>query len=168
MSYSYSPISTPLNETLAHGADETIAPLIDEIFESSSEAVQHTLLSQLVAKVYEVAAPHERKRMLEQLLMPMGVLSLVAVANGIFAKIRFRSGWQGANVRLEDAQMVAPTDVVALVNHVQQVSVDAVNGLTVMITASPVLTASASATLLLKILLRRAQSRRSTDNALNP
>lgn len=106
--------------------------------------------------------------MLEQLMMPMGVLSLVAVANGIFAKIRFRSGWQGENVRLEDAQMVAPSDVAALVNHVQQVSVDAVNGLTAMITASPVLTASASAALLLKILLRRAQRRRSTDHELNP
>lgn len=168
MTYSYGPVSTRLDKPLAHGADEPVASLIDEIFESSSEAVQHTLLSQLVAKVYEVAAPQERKRMLEQLMMPMGVLSLVAVANGIFAKIRFRSGWQGENVRLEDAQMVAPSDVAALVNHVQQVSVDAVNGLTAMITASPVLTASASAALLLKILLRRAQRRRSTDHELNP
>lgn len=158
----------PLAEWPTQELDVPIARLVDEVFESSPAAVQNTMLSQLVASVYEVAAPPERKRMLEQLLLPMGVLSLVAVANGIFARIRFHNGWHGANIRLEDAQRVAPSDVVALVNRAQQISVHAVNGLADMLMASPVLAASASAALLLKILLRRAQIHRHDDDELNP
>nr|WP_295782305.1 hypothetical protein [Rhodoferax sp.] len=120
-------------------------------------------IARLVGQVYEVAPPAERRRLLEHLLKPLGVLSMVAVANGIFADIRFRSDWSVLNVRLEDAQQVQSGDVITLVNYVQQVSIHAVDGLADMLAASPVLTGSAAAALLVSMLVQRARNRRAED-----
>ncbi len=120
-------------------------------------------IAQLVGQVYESAPPVERRRLLEHLLRPLGLLSLLAVANGIFAKIWFRGGWPNMRVQLEDAQRVQASDVITLVNYVQQVSIHAVDGLADVLATSPVLTSSAAAALLLTLLLRRARTRRATD-----
>lgn len=120
-------------------------------------------IADLVGQVYEIAAPAERRRLLEHLLKPLGVLSVVAVANGIFANMRFRSGWADMNVRLEDAQQVQVDDVITLVSYVQQVSIHAVDGLADLLTASPVMTGSAAAALLVSLLLQRARKRRAED-----
>jgi hypothetical protein len=120
---------------------------------------------ELVAQVYEAAPPADRGHILEQLLRPLGVLSLVAVADGIFAKIRFRAGWQDLNVRLEDLPGVQPTDVIALVDHAQQVSVEAVNGLAQLVLASPGLSGSAAAMVLVGLLLQRSRRGRADDEA---
>lgn len=125
--------------------------------------VSETTIAQLVGQVYEIAPPAVRSRLLEHLLMPLGVLSLVAIANGIFAKIRFRGGWPDVHVRLEDAQNVQASDVITLVNHVQQVSVHAVDGLADMLSSSPVLMGSAAAALLVTVLMQRARTRRADD-----
>jgi hypothetical protein len=42
-----------------------------------------------IGQVYESASPSLRTRMLELLMRPLGVLSLMAVANGAFAGVRF-------------------------------------------------------------------------------
>lgn len=125
--------------------------------------VSEAAIAQLVGQVYEIAPPAERRRLLEHLLKPLGVLSLVAIANGIFASIRFRSGWPDMHVRLEDAQNVQARDVITLVNHVQQVSVHAVDGLANLLAASPVMTGSAAATVLITILMQRSRNRRAED-----
>ena len=130
--------------------------------------VSEITIAQLVGQVYEFAPPAERSRLLEHLLRPLGVLSLVAIANGIFAKIRFRSGFPDLHVQIEDAQNVQASDVITLVNHVQQISVHAVDGLADMLVASPVMAGSAAAALLIAVLLQRARSRRAGDGALPP
>lgn len=117
-------------------------------------------IPELVAEVYEAAPAAERGHLLEQLLRPLGVLSLAAIADGIFAKIRFRSGWQDLNVRLDDIQNVRAAHVIALVDHAQQVSVETVDGLAQMLTSSPVMSGSAAAALLVTVLMQRARSRR--------
>lgn len=118
---------------------------------------------QLVGQVYEVAPAVDRSHMLELLLRPLGVLALVAVADGIFAKIRFRGGWPDLHVRLEDAQNVQASDVITLVDYVQQVSVHAVDGLAQMLAATPMMATSAAAGLLVTLLVQRARSRRADD-----
>ncbi len=133
--------------------DTTPAPL-----PASDQAI-----AQLVGQVYEAAPPTERSRLIEHLLKPLGVLSLVAIANGIFATIRFRAGWPDMRVQAEDLNKVQPSDVIALVTRVQQVSVQVVDGLAELLTASPVLTRSAAAALLLTVLLQRARARRAGD-----
>ena len=129
----------------------------------STSPVSEAAIAQLVGQVYEIAPPAERRRLLEHLIKPLGVLSLVAVANGIFASIRFRSGWPDMHIRLEDAQNVQSSDVITLVNYVQQVSVHAVDGLASVLAASPVLTGSAAASLLITALLQCSRTRRAED-----
>lgn len=124
-------------------------------FRATDIAIPH-----LVGQVYECAPLAERGRLLEQLLRPLGVLSLLTVAGGVFANIRFRSGWKDLHVRLEDVQNVGGSDVIALVNYAQQASVEAVDGLAQTLAASPVLAGSAAAGLLVTLLVRRARTRR--------
>jgi hypothetical protein len=117
---------------------------------------------QLVAQVYESAPPALRSRLLEQLLKPLGILSLVAVANGIFANIRFHSGWPDMHI---DRRCPKRTEqrCDALVERVQQVSVESVNGLARMLLDSPVMTSSATAALLVTVLMQRTRTRREGD-----
>ena len=122
------------------------------------------LIPQWVADVYECAPAVERGHLLEQLLRPLGVLSLVAVAGGIFANVRFRGGWPDLHVRLEDIQSVRAAHVIALVDHAQQVSIETVDGLAQMLAASPLMSGSATAAMLVTALVQRARRRRDGNN----
>ena len=113
----------------------------------------------LVAQVYEAAPAEERGRLLEQLMRPLGVLSIFGIAGGVFASIRLRSGWPELKVRLEDIQDVGAAQVMALVDHAQQVSVETVDALAQMLVESPVLSSSAAAAVLVAMLVQRARSR---------
>ena len=124
-----------------------------------------TAIPQLVAEVYEAAPLAERTRLIAHLIRPLGVLSLVVVANGIFAKALFRSTWPDMQLRIEDVSNVRATDVIDLVDRVQQVSVEAVDGLAQLLTGSPLLAGSAAAVLLVAILVQRSRSRRAEDAA---
>jgi hypothetical protein len=117
-----------------------------------------TAIARLVGEVYEGAAPAERGRLLEQLLQPLGVLSLFAVAGGLFAKLRLRAGWEAMHIRLDDLAQVRASDVAALVEHVQQVSIDVVDGLSSTLASAPLVAGSAAA-LLAAILVQRARAR---------
>lgn len=112
-------------------------------------------IPELVGQVYEDAPIVERGRLLEQLLRPLGILSLFAIANGVFAKAKLRGGWQDLHVRLEDIGGIHGSDVAALADFAQQVSTEAMDGLTQFLAASPVLLGSATAALLVAVLARR-------------
>lgn len=128
------------------------------------------LIPQLVAEVYECAPVAERGHLLEHLLRPLGVLSLFAVAGGIFAAVRFRGGWPDLHVRLEDIGNVRAAHVIALVDHAQQVSVETVDGLAQMLAASPLMPSSAAAAMLVTLLVQRARRRRgeADETGLSP
>jgi len=99
--------------------------------------------------------------MLEYLLKPLSLLSLSAVANGVFARITLANGWSRLRVNVEDAAQVNTSEVLALVTRVQEVSAHALVGLTGVIAASPVLTGSAAAAMLLTLLRAQAYSNKS-------
>jgi hypothetical protein len=120
-------------------------------------------IAQLVAQVYEASPPALRINLLRQLLKPLGVLSLVAIADGVFAKFRFGSGGVDLPIRFEDVQKVQANDVIALVERVQQVGVGYVDGLANMLTVSSVVVGSAAAALLVTVLMQRARTRRADD-----
>ena len=135
-----------------------IEQLVDEVYESATPAMKNQMLAQLVGQVYETAPNTERKRLVEHLMKPLGILSLAAVANGIFVKIRFKGGWSDVPARMDDAQGVPGvqvSDVIDLANFAQQVSSDAIGGVAHMLASSPVMTSSVAAALLVKIVLRR-------------
>lgn len=116
-------------------------------------------LAQLVGQVYEGAPVAERSRLLAQLMKPLGVLSLMAVANGVFAKLRFSAGWPDLQGRLDDLQQVQASDVTSLASRVEQVSLQALDGLTQVLSTSPALASSTTAALLLTVLMQRAHQR---------
>jgi hypothetical protein len=138
------------------------APTLPSLASADCTATEAEI-AQLVGQVYAIAPPTVRTRLLEHLLKPLGVLSLVAIANGIFANIRFRNNTPELHVRVEDAQNVQPGDVITLVNHVQQVSIHAVDGLADMLGSSSVMTGSAAAMLLITLLVQRSRNRRAED-----
>lgn len=115
----------------------------------------------LVAQVYEAAPTQERCHLVATLLAPLGVLSLVAIANGVFAKIRFRDAGHTLSVRADDLQNVHSADMVALVHHAQQVSVETVDSLVSLLGTSGGMASSSAAALLIGLLVQRAWSRRS-------
>jgi hypothetical protein len=116
-------------------------------------------IPELVAEVYEAAPPAERQHLLKALMRPLGVLSLFGIASGVFGTIRIRSGWQDMNIRLEDLQSVRAAQVIALADHAQQVSVEAVDGLAQLLMTAPVMSSTAAAALLVTVLVQRAQVR---------
>jgi hypothetical protein len=116
-------------------------------------------ISELVGKIYDAAPITERCRLLEHLMKPLGALALVGLCNGIFAKIWFRSGRHYLRIRPDDAQTVQTIDVISLVDYVQQVSAETINGLASLLTKSPMMVYSA-ATMLVTVLAQRAQTRR--------
>lgn len=129
---------------------------------TQSRQVNNSGLSvpRLIGQVYEAAPLTLRARIIEQLMQPLGVLALMAVANGIFASIRLRD-CATSRVGIEDASVILPSDVVALADFVQQVSGEAVDGLSKLISTSPVYASSAAAAILLGVLLRRSTEAKS-------
>lgn len=147
--------------------DLPVDQLVEEVFEGAPPAVQEQMLSQLVGQVYEAAPPALRRSLLEHLMRPLGVLALVAVGSGVFAKLRFRAGWPQMHIRLEDLADVRRTDVLALVTHVQQMGSGAIVGLTQLLaSAPPAVTHTGAAAVLAALLLKKAQQRRSDDSFL--
>ena len=113
----------------------------------------------LLGRIYEVAPPPERARLLAHLIQPLGLLSLVAVAGGVFASLRLRDPSAPLSLRFEDTLQISAADVMALAEHAQQVSVETVDALAHWLTSSPVLASSAAALLLVRLLTRRASRR---------
>ena len=140
-----------------------IEEIVRDVYESADPSEKTRMVSLLVGKVFADAPPPEKLSVIEQLTKPLGILSLIAVANGIFAKIRFRGSLPDMQARMEDLQVVQVSDVVALASYAQQVSIQAVDGLAQTLTSSTLLTGSAAALLLLNILIERSKTRRETD-----
>jgi hypothetical protein len=137
--------------------------LVCQAFESAPPEVQDRMVARLVAKVYETAPPTLQIRLLHQLIQPLGILSLLSIADGIFAKVWFQNTWPDMKTQFEDAQNVRANDVVSLVEFVQRVSADAVDGLAHLLSASPVITSSA-AVVLVSLLMSRSFRRQDSDH----
>lgn len=110
-------------------------------------------IARLIGQLYDVAPAHERCQILEYLIHPLGVLSLVAVANGVFAKYWLRNIYESTPLRFEDITNIHSNDVISLAQHAQQVSFDAVHNLTRLLTKSSALASISATGLLLAVLL---------------
>ena len=138
-------------------------------FGCASDDTAAILVPVLVAQVYAESAATGRAHLLEHLLKPLSLLSLAAVANGLFAKLTLANGWSRLRINGDDVGRVNAGDIIALVSHVQEVSVQAIDGLAQVITASPVLAGSAEADMLLTLLSKQACQRHGlTDNDFDP
>ena len=147
----------------AQGLAIKIESLSKDVYEAAPPAVKSRILSELVGRVYAIAPPVVKTRLVAHLMRPLGILSLVTVANGIFASIRFRGASVDFPVGIDDVKNVQASDVIALASYTQQVSIQAVDGLTQILTTSPALMSSAAALLLVQILVRQSRKRRVND-----
>jgi len=154
---------TASNEHSPQAAEIPTEQLVVEVYSSAAPALQSDMVSKLVGKVYQTAPPDERGLLIRCLMQPLGILSLLAVANGVFAKIRLQGGLSGLSSRLDEVQV---DDVIELANFAQQVSEQAMHSLAQWLSASPVLVSSAAAAILVKILMDRATHRREGDRPL--
>jgi hypothetical protein len=94
------------------------------------------VLAQLVGQVYEAAPPTVQSSLLEYLMRPLGVLALLSVGSGVFARVRFLSGRPDSPIGLEYLQQVCVADVMALVEYVMQRSEEVLAGLFQLLSAS--------------------------------
>jgi hypothetical protein len=128
--------------------------------------VDEVSVPQLVGEVYTAAPAADKARLLQFLLPTLGVLPLIVVANGLFARMRFRDGWSNFQVRVEDLQQVRANDVVSLVERVQLAGSQVLDGLAQTLASSPALATTAAAGILIVLLTRRAAERRIDEDQL--
>jgi hypothetical protein len=107
--------------------------------------VSDSTIAHWIGQTFELAPEAERRRLLVPLLRPLGLLSLAAVAGGMFTRIRLHKAWPDWPVPGLDLGHVRGADVAALAQVLAQ---------------SPVLAGSALTALLITVLLQRAQARR--------
>lgn len=124
-------------------------------------------MPELVAQLYCAASPPEKSRLLELLVRPLNLLPLFALADGIFARIWFRSGQDDLHIRAEDAQMVSGSDIAALVAYVQQSSAEVLDGMLQIIHVSPVMAGSAAAIMVMMVLRQKAVRKRTGRLRIN-
>ena len=128
--------------------------------------VEEMSLPQLVGEVYKAAPATEKMRLLEFLLPTLGVMPLIVIANGLFARLRFRDGWSNYHARLDDVQQVQTSDIVSLVERVQTAGSQVLDGLAQTLATSPGLAATAAAGILIVLLTHRAAERRFDEDRL--
>lgn len=87
------------------------------------------LLPALLGQVFQEASPEDRSRLLAPLLQPLGLLALVAVARGIFARRLLSRNGRAATLRPQDTTDIQPQDVASLAQRVQQVNAQALYAL---------------------------------------
>jgi hypothetical protein len=155
--------ATPAGLVDIDSSDADVDSLALEVFAASPPAQKEHIIAQLVGKIYRDAPTVERTHLLEQLLRPLGVLSFLTVANGIFARFLFCNGWPQLRVLPDDLLSVQAGDVVALVDYVQQVSALAIDNLVQQIAREPRIAGSTAAAVLLTISMMRSRHRRVSD-----
>jgi hypothetical protein len=119
----------------------------------------------LLGRVYAEAPPSLKSHLLEQLLKPLGLLSLAVVCNGAFANLAFNQDWTALRIRPEIAQSVKAEQVAVLAGYVQQVSIQAITGLSQLLSNTPVLQGSVAASALIAMLVQRAREQPKPDQS---
>ncbi|MBC7620474.1 MAG: hypothetical protein H7293_16085 [Candidatus Saccharibacteria bacterium] len=154
-------IAAPGNDLQPEGhAPFRIDVLVKQVYDSSPPKTRSRMLNLMVGRAYAASPLLIRKSLLEQLIRSVGVLGLVTVAGGVFAKIRLRGGWPDIAVHLEDLKDIQTADVVALVDYVQQVSAGALTDAVQLLASNPALTSSGAMAVLMSIMLHRGPDRR--------
>lgn len=132
---------------------------VKNVYESSQPNVRSHILNLLIGHAYAVSPPQLRKSLLELLIRSVGVLGLVTIAGGVFARIRLRGAWTDFAVSFDDLQDIRIPDVLALADYVQQVSMGALSDAAQLLASNPAVTGSGAVAVLVSIMLRRGSDR---------
>lgn len=128
-------------------------------------------IARLVSRVYRAADGRVRADMLAHLLRPLGVLGLVSVASGAFARLMRRDGLLPQTISAEDIVRYSGEQVRELALFAHEVNPEALQPLVEQLTQNGMGIAALS-TAALVMLLRRSQAgsalSRDTDSSLDP
>ena len=113
----------------------------------------------LVKQVYRAAPMEIQRKILNTVVRQLGILSLVAVANGIFARAAIQWPQAAPNIPLDQVPSIKIEDVWELLDFAYQVSSDVFDGLTQLIVASPKIANTASGLLLVAWIAKRRKYR---------
>jgi hypothetical protein len=153
-------------EDVAFDAHLPMTPAAD----GSANLRQRCATAKLVSRVYRAANDSLRARMLTQLLRPLGVLGLVAVASGAFARLARHDGLVPDTIPAEDIVRYSSEQIRELTMFVQEVNPDALQSL-IEQPAQNGLGIAALSTAALVMLLRgsraRAAGSRRTDSSVD-
>ncbi|MEK8031100.1 hypothetical protein AACH06_09765 [Ideonella sp. DXS29W] len=105
-----------------------------------------------VSGVFREAPLAFRAQLVECLMRPMGALGLVAVANGVFAAVRHRHGWDRLQVTIEDTARITADQVLELSAYLQQAAPEVFRQVADLVGRQPVVASGLSAVLLLQVL----------------
>ena len=100
-----------------------------------------------------------QRKILNTVVRQLGILSLVAVANGIFARAAIQWPQAAPNIPLDQVPSIKIEDVWELLDFAYQVSSDVFDGLTQLIVASPKIANTASGLLLVAWIAKRRKYR---------
>ena len=123
----------------------------------AAEAAGTALVPLYVSGVFREAPVTFRAQLIETLMRPMGALGLVAVANGVFAAVRQRHGWERLQVTLDDAARITADQVLELSAYLQQAAPEVFRAVGELVSSQPAVAGGLSAILLMHALrtLRR-------------
>lgn len=113
-------------------------------------------IGQLASQVFNAASLIDRARILENLLRPLDVVSLVAVTNGIFNQMRPHDGGPDMRIDADACQNVQAREVADLVDRLLLTGSESVDGLANIVAASSIMANSPAGVLLVEILTPRA------------
>ena len=82
----------------------------------------------------------------------MGALGLVAVANGVFAALRQRHGWDHLQVTVDDTARINADQVLELSAYLQQTAPDVFGQVAELVSRQPAVASGLSAMLLLHVV----------------
>jgi hypothetical protein len=116
-----------------------------------------SLLPLQISRLYVEASADFKTKLLECLMRPMGALGLVAVADGVFAMLRHRHGWQRLQVTAEDTFAVSADHVYQLAGYLQESAPEVFRQVGQLLADNPAALATVSGVLLLQAL-RAARS----------
>lgn len=123
----------------------------------AAHAAGAALVPLYVSGVFRETPVTFRAQLIETLMRPMGALGLVAVANGVFAAVRQRHGWDRLQVTLDDAARISADQVLELSAYLQQTAPEVFRSVGELVSSQPAVAGGLSAILLLHALrtLRR-------------
>ena len=129
-----------MNQALPHAAERAPADAV--------------LVPLYVSGVFRESPVDFRAQLIECLMRPMGALGLVAVANGVFAAVRHRHGWEQLQVTVEDTARISAEHVLELSAYLQQTAPDVFGQVADLVSRQPAVASGFSAMLLMNVLRR--------------
>ena len=102
--------------------------------------------------LYAEADTALKVQLVECLMRPMGALGLVAVADGVFAALRHRHGWQRLQVTADDLVSVSADDVYQLAGYLLEAAPEAFGRVVHLLASNPTALATVSGVLLWQAL----------------